>query len=124
MRIDFNEIASMTFPGMDNGTGTMSARMYNDDSYRIITTAIHPGGSIGKHKQNSGDDINYIITGTGKALCDGVEESITKKHQKPRKKKLKISVMLTKISNCHNSISFRLVYTIISHSLCQTNAHP
>ena len=36
MRIDFNEIASMTFPGMDNGTGMMSARMYNDDSYRII----------------------------------------------------------------------------------------
>ena len=23
MRIDFNEIASMTFPGMDNGTGMM-----------------------------------------------------------------------------------------------------
>ena len=36
MRIDFNEIASMTFPGMNNGTGMMSARMYNDDSYRII----------------------------------------------------------------------------------------
>ena len=47
MRIDFNEIASMTFPGMDNGTGMMSARMYNDESYRIIPTAIHPGGSIG-----------------------------------------------------------------------------
>ena len=58
MRIDFNEIASMTFPGMDNGTGTMSARMYNDDSYRIIPTSIHPGGSIGTHKQNSGDDMN------------------------------------------------------------------
>ena len=43
MRIDFNEIDSVTFPGMDNGTGMMSARMYNDDSYRIIPTAIHPG---------------------------------------------------------------------------------
>ena len=31
---------------MNNGTGTMSARMYNDDSYRIISTAIHPGGSM------------------------------------------------------------------------------
>jgi hypothetical protein len=30
MLIDFNKIDSMTFPGMDNGTGTMSARMYND----------------------------------------------------------------------------------------------
>ena len=74
MLIDFNKIDSMTFPGMDNGTGTMCARMYNDDSYRIIPTSIHPGGSIGTHKQNSGDDMNYIISGTGKAFCDGVEE--------------------------------------------------
>ena len=27
MRIDFNDIDSMTFPGMNNGTGMMSARM-------------------------------------------------------------------------------------------------
>ncbi len=76
MRIDFNEIASMTFPGMDNGTGMMSARMYNDESYRIIPTAIHPGGSIGTHRQESGDDMNYIISGIGKAFCDGVEEDL------------------------------------------------
>ena len=50
MLIDFNDIDSMTFPGMNNGTGMMSARMYNDDSYRIIPTVIHPGGSIGIHR--------------------------------------------------------------------------
>ena len=76
MQIDFNDMDSMAFPGMNNGTGTMSARMYNDDSYRIIPTAIHPGGSIGNHKQESGDDMNYIISGTGKAFCDGVEEDL------------------------------------------------
>ena len=76
MRINFNDIDSMTFPGMNNGTGTMSARMYNGDSYRIIPTAIHPGGSIGTHKQESGDDMNYIISGTGKTFCDGVEEDL------------------------------------------------
>ena len=74
MRIDFNDIDSATIPSMNNGTGTMSAYMYNDDSYRIIPTAIHPGGSIGTHKQESGDDMNYTISGTGKAFCDGIEE--------------------------------------------------
>ena len=49
MQIDFNKVDLMTFPGMNNGTGTMSAQMYNDDSYRIIPTTIHPGGSIGMH---------------------------------------------------------------------------
>ena len=76
MQIDFNKIDSMTFPGMNNGTGTMNVRMYNDDSYRIIPAAIHPGGSIGTHKQESGDDLNYIISGTGKAICDGIEEEL------------------------------------------------
>ena len=33
MQIDFNEIDSMTFPGMNDGTGMMSARMYNDDNF-------------------------------------------------------------------------------------------
>ena len=74
MLIDFNQIDPITFPGMNNGTGTMTARMHNDDSYRIIPTTIHPGGSIGTHKQESGDDMNYIISGKGKAFCDGAEE--------------------------------------------------
>ena len=39
MRIDFNEIASMTFPGMDNGTGMMSA--HSDPSGRKHRDSIH-----------------------------------------------------------------------------------
>ena len=76
MRIDFNDITQITIPGMNGGTGTMTAQMYNDDSYRIIPTTIHPGGSIGSHKQESGDDLNYILSGSGKAVCNGVEEEL------------------------------------------------
>lgn len=76
MIIDFNSLQEMTIPGMNDGTGTMTARMYNDEKYRIIPTAIHPGGSIGEHTQMSGDDMNYILSGTGKAICDGVEEEL------------------------------------------------
>ena len=76
LQIDFNKIELMTMPGMNNGTGKMSARMYSNDFYRIIQTAIHPGGSIGNHKQQSGDDMNYIISGTGRAICDGIEEEL------------------------------------------------
>ena len=76
MLINFDEIEAITIPGMNNGTGIMKAQMYNDDLYRIIPTTIHPGGSIGTHKQESGDDMNYIISVTGKAFCDGVEEEL------------------------------------------------
>ena len=76
MIIDFSSMNEMTMPGMNGGTGEMTCRMFNDEKYRIIPTAIHPGGSIGDHTQDSGDDLNYIISGTGKAVCDGVEEEL------------------------------------------------
>lgn len=77
MLIDFNKIDEITMPGMNNGTGTMTAKMHMSDNGKIIPTRIHPGGSIGMHRQDSGDDINYVLSGTGKAVCDGVEEELT-----------------------------------------------
>ena len=76
MIINFNELNEITMPGMNDGTGTMTARMFNDDNYRIISTIIHAGGSIGMHMQDSGDDLNYILSGIGKAICDGVSEEL------------------------------------------------
>ena len=76
MRIDFNEIEEMKIPCVNNGTGEMTVRMYYDGKYRIIPTAIHKVGSIGIHTQSLGDDMNYIISGTGKAICDGKEEEL------------------------------------------------
>ena len=74
MLINFNDIKEITVPGMNNGSGTMSAKMYMDVHGKIIPCSIHPGGSIGMHRHETSDDINYIISGTGKAVCDGKEE--------------------------------------------------
>ena len=76
MRIDFNSIAPATIPGMNGGAGEMTCRMHNDAVYRIVSTAIHPGGSIGLHTQTGGDDLNYILSGVGVAVCDGAEEAL------------------------------------------------
>lgn len=77
MLINFNKIPERRVPGMNGGTGEMSAKMYMDEQSKIIPCRIHPGGSIGLHTQSSGDDINYILSGTGKAICDGTEETLT-----------------------------------------------
>lgn len=74
MLLNFNEIKEITIPGMNNGTGTMTAKMYMDNQGKIIPCSIHPGGSIGLHKHETSDDINYVLSGTGKAICDGQEE--------------------------------------------------
>lgn len=76
MLIDFNEIKEITIPGMNNGTGTMKARMYMDEQGKLIPCTINAGGSIGMHKHETSDDINYVLSGNGKAICDGQEEML------------------------------------------------
>ena len=74
MKILINEIEELTIPCMNSGTGMLTARMYHDGKYRFIAASVHPGGSIGLHAHPSGDDINYILSGSGKAVYDGREE--------------------------------------------------
>lgn len=33
--------------------------------------SIHIGGLLALHKHEASDDINYTISGNGKAICDG-----------------------------------------------------
>lgn len=77
MLINFNGIKEITIPGMNGGTGEMSARMYMGTNGKIIPSRLHAGASIGMHKHETSDDINYILSGTGKAICDGEEEILT-----------------------------------------------
>ena len=74
MLINFNEQQEKKLPGMNGGTGEMSAKMFMDDKAKIIPCRIHKGGSIGIHTHFTSDDINFVISGTGKAICDGAEE--------------------------------------------------
>lgn len=78
MLLDFNDMKEMIVPGMNNGTGMMTAKMYMDEQGKIIPCTIHVGGSIGLHKHETSDDINYVLSGNGKAVCDGKEETLKK----------------------------------------------
>ena len=61
MLLDFNDMKEITAPGMNNGTGLMTAKMYMDEQGKIIPCAIHIGGSIGLHKHETSDDINCFV---------------------------------------------------------------
>lgn len=74
MLIDFNEIEEIRIPNMNGGEGETAARMQVNDCGRFIYTVLPPKSSIGPHKQETNNDINFIISGTGIAVCDGEEE--------------------------------------------------
>lgn len=77
MMIDFNTLAAVTVPGMNGGQGEMTAKMSVSEQGKIIVSQIHPGSSIGVHQHDTSDDINYVLSGQGIAICDGREESLS-----------------------------------------------
>ena len=77
MLIDFNAQEERVFHGMNCGKGDVCAKMYMNSSGKVIVSRVAPKSSIGLHTQNSGNDINFVVSGTGRALCDGVEEILT-----------------------------------------------
>lgn len=76
MLINFNEQQERKLPGMNGGMGEMSAKMFMDNEGKVISCRIHKGGSIGMHSHPTSDDINFVISGKGKAVCDGIEEQL------------------------------------------------
>ena len=76
MLIDFNELSEIAIPTINGGEGEVIAKMEVNDCGRFIQTIISPDSSSAPHLQQSNDDINFIVSGEGIAICDDVEEII------------------------------------------------
>ena len=77
MLIDFTKQEEHVIDGMNGGKGRVSAKMFANNSGRVIVSRISSGASIGLHTQSTGNDINFIVSGNGRAICDGIEEILT-----------------------------------------------
>lgn len=77
MIIDFNELRSATIPNLNGGEGAVTAAMYMDGSGKIMKSTLPAGSSIGLHTHTTSYELDYVLSGTGKAICDGKEENLT-----------------------------------------------
>ena len=77
MLIRFADLKEWSIPHLDGGEGAVAARMYMDGAGKIMVSRIPPGASIGSHVQKTSNDINYVLSGSGTAWCDGAEEPLT-----------------------------------------------
>ena len=77
MFIDFKTSGWTEIPHMNGGEGSVFAKMVMTEDTRIILTKMPPGSSIGKHVQSTGDDVNYVLEGNGKAVCNEKEEILS-----------------------------------------------
>jgi len=77
MIINFDSIEKTTIPHFKDGEGSITAAMHVDASGKIMLLRIHPDSSIGMHKHETNYEVCYILSGTGKAVINGVEEPLS-----------------------------------------------
>ena len=77
MLIDFTGQEERIIEGMNGGKGRVAAKMFANSSGRVIVSRLEPSASIGLHTQATGNDINFVVSGKGRAFCDDVEETLT-----------------------------------------------
>ena len=75
MLIEFEKMGE-TVPRFQGGEGDFRARMHADGLGKILQGVLEPGCSIGLHTHESSSEIIYILSGTGRVLCDGVYEPL------------------------------------------------
>ena len=77
MLIDFNSMEETVMPNFLDGEGALRAKMFVDERNRILHGVLEPGCSIGCHTHDTSSEIIYILSGTGKVLCDGACEPLS-----------------------------------------------
>lgn len=74
MLIDFKEMKEVTIPHLNGGEGAVSTKMFMDEKGKIMLSRLPVGVSIGMHTYTTSSEMNYVISGEGKAVCDGKDE--------------------------------------------------
>lgn len=78
MKINFKNSDYLYIPGLNGGHGKIGAKMHVGDGLKAIESIIPAGASIGSHTHNTSIDFNYVVSGNGIAVCDGVTETLKK----------------------------------------------
>ena len=76
MRLDFNAMAEAAISNLNHGRGTVRAKMFMDQNNKIMISVLPPGTSIGTHRHETSSEMNYVISGRGRAVCDTAEEDL------------------------------------------------
>lgn len=77
MKLNYKDIALSYLVNFNGGEKELAANIYNDGQVKILTRAVLiPGASIGLHCHNDSLEVILILSGTGKMICNNIEERL------------------------------------------------
>ena len=74
MRIDFKETKEKFIEGFKGGKGLFGLKMIEAKGVKFLTGRLEPGASVGMHKHVKDSEEVFVLSGSGKAICDGETE--------------------------------------------------
>jgi len=76
MYIDLTKLPITELEHFNGGEKIFRAHMHIDEQNRILLGRLEPGASIGLHTHETSSEIIWFLSGSGKAICDGIEERV------------------------------------------------
>ena len=74
--IDFTQIPESPLSRFKDGEGTFFARFAGDGACKILHGRLPAGATIGLHTHEDTAEIIFFLSGSGRMILDGTEESI------------------------------------------------
>jgi quercetin dioxygenase-like cupin family protein len=76
MKIEFKNMESEIKNNFNNGEKYFEVKTFNDGLNKIMQGKLIPGASIGLHTHTDSSEIIYVLSCSGKNICDGIEERL------------------------------------------------
>ena len=76
MIFDYNKTEEKAIPNFKGGDGEYNVRMCVEGSSKLMKGRLVPGSSIGLHTHTDDAEAIFVLSGSGKAICDGNEERV------------------------------------------------
>ena len=76
MKLQFSKLPVTFLEHFYGGEGALQANMHVDAYNKILYGRLVPGATIGYHQHETSSEVIYILSGTGKTVTDGVEETL------------------------------------------------
>lgn len=74
MRIDFKDTEEKFIDGFNGGKGLFGLKAIEAKGVKFLTGRLEPGASVGMHKHETDSEEVLVLSGGGKAICDGETE--------------------------------------------------
>lgn len=72
-----NALEETALDNFNGGKGTVYAKIKYSENNKVLIIRIPSGSSIGMHKHNGSQETIFILSGSGKIICDGTEEQVS-----------------------------------------------